>query len=59
MAPVENDSDNRISARKNFCIVFLHFGREFESRLTHGMRRDGHSDCMGGEPRQRANQKRW
>jgi hypothetical protein len=34
MAPVKPDSDNRMSARKNLCIVFLHSdGREFQSRM--------------------------
>jgi hypothetical protein len=28
MALVETDSDNSVSDRKNFCIVFLHFNLE-------------------------------
>ena len=38
MAPVETDSDNRMSARKNLRIVFLRSdGREFRSRIAHGV----------------------
>jgi hypothetical protein len=35
MAPLETDSDNRVSARKNLCIVFLHSdARELKSRIA-------------------------
>jgi hypothetical protein len=38
MAPVETDSDNRTSGRKNLCIVFLHSNRrEFQSLIAQGI----------------------
>src|SRR5258707_9902752 len=60
MAPVETDSDNNMSARKNLCIVFLHSdGGKLKSRMTHGMTGTDYSDCERRGPQQRAKQKRW
>jgi hypothetical protein len=59
MAPVETDSDNRMSARENLRIVFLHSdGSEFQSRITQGMTGTDWSNCKRRELRQRGNQKR-
>ena len=55
MAPVETDSDNRMSARKNLRIVFLHSdGREFQPRIAHGMTGTDYSDCRRRGPQQRS-----
>jgi hypothetical protein len=45
-APLESDSDDRASARKNFCILFLHSdGREFRFPVTLAVSGTDHSDC--------------
>src|SRR5258708_24407170 len=60
MAPVETDSDNSMSARKNLCIVFFHSdGRKFQSRMGAWQHRDRLFSCERRKPQRRAEQKRW
>ena len=59
MAPVETEIDNRVRAKKNLRIVFLHSHGRIPSRAAHGMNGTDYSDCRCRKPQQRANQKRW
>src|SRR5882757_6329135 len=55
MAPEETGTDNRMRARKNFCIVFLHFSTAENSdpEWRRGMTGTDYSDCKRRDPQRR------